>query len=50
MDMKIILKDKLKGALSELSKVLTNKSRYDEKLMNIILGQILILTELLKED
>lgn len=50
MEMKIILKDKLKKALSELSKVLTNKSRYDEKLMNVILGQILILTELLKED
>lgn len=48
--MKIILKDKLKEALSELSKALSNKSRYDEKLMNIILGQILILTELLKED
>lgn len=50
MDMEIILKDKLKKALSELSNVLTKKSKYDEKLMNIILGQILTLTELLKEN
>ncbi|HBJ1652541.1 hypothetical protein [Clostridium botulinum] len=50
MDMEIILKDNLKKTLSELSKVLTNKSKYNEKLMNIILGQILMLNELLKED